>query len=152
MQRKYSQFQPNRSPILRRMDMSLLKLALIAPGHSTESFFTLKHKIQDLIEAGEITFAEQPKIKTNALPNQKGNMVSEEAPYDPKCGLPGRIQKDLCMKSSSVNVVLPKKNIWFGTSTSQTESPVYYQPSSSHDQGRGGVCAAWNTSHPFHRC
>lgn len=31
-------------------------------------------------------------------------------------------------------------------------SLLYYQPSYSHDQGRGGVCAAWSTSHPFHRC
>lgn len=46
-------------------------------GHSTENCWTLKCKIQDLINQNILTFSEEkPNVKTNPLPNHSGVLVN----------------------------------------------------------------------------
>ncbi|XP_050915167.1 uncharacterized protein LOC127130146 [Lathyrus oleraceus] len=56
-------------------------------GHSTEDYWPLKNKIQDLINRKILTFSEEnPNVKTNPLPNHDGPSVSvviEEEPAEP---------------------------------------------------------------------
>ncbi|XP_050916384.1 uncharacterized protein LOC127131511 [Lathyrus oleraceus] len=51
-------------------------------GHSTEDCWTLKKRIQELIDQGVLSFSEEkPNVKTNPLPNHSGasvNVVIEE--------------------------------------------------------------------------
>ena len=56
-------------------------------GHSTEDCWSLKNKIQDLIDRKILTFSEEKSnVKTNPLPNHDGPSVSvviEEEPAEP---------------------------------------------------------------------
>lgn len=55
-----------------------------APGHDTQDCWSLKHKIQNLIDSGEIVIAspDQPNVQANPLPQHKEenvNTISSES-------------------------------------------------------------------------
>ena len=64
------------------------------PGHSTELCLALKYKVQDLIEAGWLTFKEnRPNVKTNPLANHGGGVVNVVESGRPRRSKP---LKDAC--------------------------------------------------------
>src|SRR3954469_10672049 len=48
-----------------------------SPGHTLEKCWAFRHKVQDLIESGEIAF-DKPNVKTNPMPRHDGTVYAIE--------------------------------------------------------------------------